>query len=87
MQAKAISAKQCASEIVRLVEGGAVGTHWVGTDASMARLAFWLSPRWALVSCIYPQVRILLICWQDMLIESIMPFSREMAKVGEAGKS
>lgn len=53
MQAKAISAKQCTSQIVRLVKDGAVGTHWVGTDASMARLAFWLSPRWVLVSCVY----------------------------------
>ncbi|TVY24502.1 Short-chain dehydrogenase cctT [Lachnellula hyalina] len=64
MQRKAISSREYAISVVREVEKGTVGTVWAGTDASMARLAWWLSPQWIF----------------DMIVQSVIPLSKEMAK-------
>lgn len=50
MQGNAISSREYAIRVVREIEKGTVGTVWAGTDAFMARLAWWLSPRSAFVS-------------------------------------
>ncbi|OIW23334.1 short-chain dehydrogenase/reductase [Coniochaeta ligniaria NRRL 30616] len=64
MQDGAIPAERYAAAVVREVEGGGYGTVWAGTQAWMARVAFGLTPKWAF----------------DMLIESIVPFGKAMAK-------
>ncbi|KPM42837.1 hypothetical protein AK830_g3728 [Neonectria ditissima] len=70
LQSNAISASQYATHVVRVVEKGTVGTVWAGTDAGLARLAIWLSPRSIL----------------DMIIESIIPVFSEMAKAVQKKK-
>lgn len=49
-QANGISPRECATKVVREVEKGTVGTVWVGADAFVARLAWWLSPQFVRVS-------------------------------------
>ncbi|KAK4112857.1 short-chain dehydrogenase/reductase [Canariomyces notabilis] len=64
MQKGAISPSEFAAKVVSEVEKGAYGTVWAGTQAFIGRLMFWLSPQPVL----------------DMLVQSIVPFAKEMAK-------
>ncbi|TVY93909.1 Short-chain dehydrogenase [Lachnellula willkommii] len=67
MQGNAISSREYAIRVVREVEKGTVGTVWAGTDAFMARLGWWLSPRSVF----------------DMIVQSIIPVSKEMARAAQ----
>ncbi|EMR70126.1 hypothetical protein MGN70_005654 [Eutypa lata] len=71
LQAGAISARQYATKVVREVEKGTVGTVWAGTNALINRLTLWLSPQLLM----------------DMVLESIVPVGREMAKVAQRSKA
>ncbi|TVY83208.1 Short-chain dehydrogenase cctT [Lachnellula suecica] len=64
LQDKAISAEQYAKKVVLEVEKGTSGIVWAGTDAFMAHLGVALSPRPVL----------------DMIVQSVVPLSTEMAK-------
>lgn len=46
----AVKADAFAQEVLRLVEKGGTGKAWVGGGAWMAKLSYWLSPEWAIVS-------------------------------------
>ncbi|KAK9365895.1 hypothetical protein V1509DRAFT_631779 [Lipomyces kononenkoae] len=70
LQANAITSRQYAIIVVREVERGTVGTVWAGKDAFVARLAWWLSPKSVF----------------DMILESILPVSSEMAKAVQRRK-
>ena len=50
LQDNGISARQYATKVVREVEKGTVGTVWVGADAFVVRVAWWLSPQSVRVS-------------------------------------
>ncbi|SPN99134.1 related to 1-Acyl dihydroxyacetone phosphate reductase and related dehydrogenases [Cephalotrichum gorgonifer] len=67
LQDGAMNTRQYAAKVVRTIESGAVGQVWVGKDAFAARLGWWLSPQWVF----------------DMIVESVVPFSREMAKAAK----
>ncbi|KAK9319296.1 short-chain dehydrogenase [Lipomyces orientalis] len=70
LQANAISSRHYAVKVVREVEKGTVGTVWAGTDAFFIRLALWLSPQSVI----------------DRIVESVVPFSSEMAKAAQKKK-
>ncbi|KAK9244588.1 short-chain dehydrogenase [Lipomyces tetrasporus] len=70
LQANAISSRHYAIKVVREVEKGTVGTVWAGTDAFFIRLALWLSPQSVI----------------DRIVESVVPFSSEMAKATQKKK-
>ncbi|PNP54780.1 hypothetical protein FNYG_15610 [Fusarium nygamai] len=65
MQENGISAKQYATKVVGEVEKGTVGVVWAGKDASILRLLSWLLPQSVF----------------DMVVQSVIPIAREMAKV------
>ncbi|KAJ9145412.1 Short-chain dehydrogenase protein [Pleurostoma richardsiae] len=67
LQANGITPRQYAAKVVREIEKGTVGEIWVGAESFMARWAWWASPRFV----------------RDMLIESIIPISKEMAKASQ----
>ncbi|KAF4340973.1 short-chain dehydrogenase [Fusarium beomiforme] len=64
MQENGISAKQYATKVVGEVEKGTVGVVWAGKDASTLRLLSWLLPQSVF----------------DMIVQSVIPIAREMAK-------
>ncbi|EXJ91934.1 hypothetical protein A1O3_00484 [Capronia epimyces CBS 606.96] len=66
-QASALSPGEYAARVVREVEKGTPGTVWVGKDAFMARLGWWLSPQFV----------------RDWMVESFIPISSVMAKVAK----
>lgn len=70
-QANAITSRQYAIKVVGQVEKGTVGTVWVGTDAFLGRLAWLLSPQSVF----------------DMIVQSIIPSSKEMAKAAQRRKA
>lgn len=45
LQANAMDSREYAAKVVRAVEKGTVGQIWLGKDAFLARLGWWLSPR------------------------------------------
>ncbi|KAJ9419929.1 hypothetical protein FOXG_16058 [Fusarium oxysporum f. sp. lycopersici 4287] len=64
MQENGISAKQYATKVVGEVEKGTGGVVWAGKDASILRLLSWLLPQSVF----------------DMVVQSVIPIAREMAK-------
>ncbi|KAK2672700.1 Short-chain dehydrogenase/reductase SDR [Fusarium oxysporum f. sp. vasinfectum] len=64
MQENGISAKQYATKVVGEVEKGTVGVVWAGKDASILRLLSWLLPQSVF----------------DMVVQSVIPIAREIAK-------
>uniref|UniRef100_A0A0D2XTG7 NADPH-dependent 1-acyldihydroxyacetone phosphate reductase n=1 Tax=Fusarium oxysporum (strain Fo5176) TaxID=660025 RepID=A0A0D2XTG7_FUSOF len=64
MQENGISAKQYATKVVGEVEKGTGGVVWAGKDASILRLLSWL-----LSQSVF-----------DMVVQSVIPIAREMAK-------
>lgn len=50
LQKDAITAKEYGVKVVRLVDKGATGKHWVGASAASARYAAWLLPDSMMVS-------------------------------------
>ncbi|KAI1646786.1 NAD(P)-binding protein [Daldinia loculata] len=64
LQAGAISSRQYATKVVREIENGSTGIVWAGTHALLLRLLCWLLPK--------PLF--------DMVVESVVPISSEMAK-------
>lgn len=47
----AISPEQFAQGVLREVERGTAGKVWMAGGALMARIALWILPEWAIVSC------------------------------------
>ena len=82
LQSDAMDASVYAAKVVQHVEGGAVGPIWLGKDALLARLGWWLSPRSVFVSFLFnpssPDMSLTQI--QDMILESVVPVAGEMAK-------
>ncbi|KAI0135838.1 NAD(P)-binding protein [Daldinia grandis] len=64
LQAGAISSRQYATKVVREIENGSAGIVWAGTHATLLRFLCWLLPKSLF----------------DMVVESVVPISREMAK-------
>jgi 1-acylglycerone phosphate reductase len=89
LQADGITTKEFATQVIRAVEGGATGTVWAGGNASMARFAWWLLPRFLRVSFVSPRIeqRKRLMRLKDMLVQSIIPLGREMAKASQRRKA
>lgn len=56
LQASGITTREFAAQVIRAVENGAIGTVWAGGNASMARFAWWLLPRFLRVSFISSRV-------------------------------
>ena len=82
LQADAMDASVYAAKVVQHVEGGAVGPIWLGKDALLARLGWWLSPRSVFVSFLFnpSSLDMSLTQIQDMILESVVPVAGEMAK-------
>ncbi|KAI0849158.1 NAD(P)-binding protein [Daldinia vernicosa] len=64
LQDGAISSRQYATKVVREIEGGSTGVVWAGTHALLLRLLCWLLPKSLF----------------DMVVQSVVPISSEMAK-------
>lgn len=47
----AISPEQFARDVLREIERGTAGKVWMAGGAWMARIAYWILPEWAIVSC------------------------------------
>ncbi|KAK5056759.1 hypothetical protein LTR84_012291 [Exophiala bonariae] len=70
LQSSGITTNEYAQKVYHEVESGVSGITWVGGGAGMARFSWWLFPR----------------SLRDMLVESIMPFKKEMAKASQKKK-
>ncbi|KAF3056653.1 NADPH-dependent 1-acyldihydroxyacetone phosphate reductase [Daldinia childiae] len=70
LQSGAISSRQYATKVVREIEHGSAGVVWAGTHALLFRLLCWLLPNSLF----------------DMVVESVVPISSEMAKIKQKKK-
>lgn len=88
LQANAISSRQYATKVVQQVEKGAVGTVWAGTNATLLKWLWWLSPQYVSVSPTSPDFSIRTqFSFQDLILESIIPLSSAMTKAAQRRKA